>query len=98
MRQAVLNVGGDRQVRKERERLKDEADVALLNGDVDAGFGVQDDSVANHNPPRIWFHEPGQASQQGRLSGTRRSKENGDAGLEIEHGVQVERRRQTLTD
>ena len=95
-RQAVFDVLRRRQVRKEREMLKDEADAALRRLDVDAGACIENRPIADRDPAVLGLRQAGDAPEQRRLARPGLAKDDGDAGREVAAHVEHERRRQAF--
>ena len=81
---AEADVLGDREVREERELLRDVPDRAPLRRPVHAAGGVEPDVVAERDPACGGPVQPGDGAQDGRLAGAGGADEGHGAGVDVE--------------
>ncbi len=88
--QTIGDVARHRQMWKQRELLKDDADAATLWRKVDAARGVEQHDVIERDAARIGPAEPGDAPQDRALAGSRRAEQDGDACRHLDVDVETE--------
>src|SRR6185295_11402363 len=67
-----------RAMRPQRVGLEYEAEIALLDRDVDAGGAVEEHDIADRDPAAGRLFEPGDRAEQRRLAAARRAEERHD--------------------
>src|SRR5206468_10220574 len=87
-----------RQVWKEREMLEHEPDATFGRRDIYTYGAVEQDALADRDPPLVWFRESGHAAQDRRLPRAGFAEHDRDAGRNAEADVEHELRRQALAD
>src|SRR5437764_11991355 len=87
---AVSDVLLRRQMREERALLKDEADAASLNRQIDVRGRIKIDLRAVRDTSSVGRKEAGDGAQGRRLARTRRAEEDVDAGARLEREVERE--------
>src|SRR5260370_9209955 len=80
MCQSVGNVPLHVEMRKECEVLKNIANLAFGDGQVEAGLSIEKNAMVHPDAPSIGGCESGDAVQQGRLPFPGWPKPNGEAG------------------
>src|SRR5260370_40338162 len=86
-------------MRKECEVLKNIANLAFGDGQVEAGLSIEENAMVHRDAASIGGCESGDAVEQGRLPCPGWAKQNGEAGLVVEIDLEREcglRRRETL--
>src|SRR5205085_5317331 len=86
------------QMGEERALLKDEADVASLNPQIDVSGRIKIDLLAVRDTPSVGRDETGDGAQGCRLARTRGAEEDVDAGARLEREVEREAVGQTFFD
>ena len=79
-------------MRKQGELLEHIPHPALLDGDVQAGRGVEQHALADGDAAGVGPHQAGHAPQDRRLPRAGRAKQDRDAGLRFEGDVELELR------
>ena len=90
MRQAVFNVLLHRQMRKQRESLKDVSDTPLRHRKIGTLRRIKQDAVANGDASRLRLSQSGNAVEQGCLSRSRRAEQDRESRRSLKLDVQNE--------
>ena len=77
-------------MRKECRLLKHISHVAILHGDIDASFGVEENAVAYCNASFVWSGQSGHTAEQRGLARSRCAEEHRDARRSAERHVECE--------
>src|ERR1700687_4668458 len=89
-RETILDIGLDRQVRKQCQVLKHIAHSAKLRRNVDSALAVEQDFFFRRDSTRIRPDQSGNALQQGGLPCPRRTKQDRNSGRKGEKEVKFE--------
>src|SRR5262245_47215384 len=87
---AVIEIGGNGEMRKEPSFLEDIANAAPVNRHVDAGRGVEQKIPVERNASAIGRDQPGNHVHQRRLAGARGAEQGGHAAGALEGGADEE--------
>ena len=85
------HVAGDAQMREQPVVLRQISDATPLRAEVDPGFGVEPDLVAERDPASVRVLEPGDAPQQRGLARAGGPDERDRLGAERQLGAKIER-------
>ena len=77
-------------MREQSRILKHGAKAALVRGDIDAAFGVQQHLVLDHDAPAVGVEQAANSVDHGGFSGPRPAKQRGDARPGLKREVQRE--------
>src|SRR5580700_1050457 len=86
MKEAIFGILLDRKMGEECEILNDVAYTAAGHGNVDAGAGIEQDALADGDPPGIRSSQSGNAVEQRGFSGPRGAEQYGESrgGIELD--------------
>jgi hypothetical protein len=88
MRESVLDIFFHRQMREEREVLKDVSDATPFHGEICRLRGVKQYAVADGDASGVGLCQSGDAIEQGGFAGSGRSEEDGESRRGVEIGFQ----------